>query len=87
MRQLDGMTDSMGMSLSKIQEMVREAWHAAKSTGRKEWDMTEQMNNNRITPSFHWKVHGYFQELTWLKEEELLGAQFGIFLSYLTMPM
>ena len=53
MRQLDGMTDSMGMSLSKLQEMVREAWHAAKSTGRKEWDMPEQMNNNRITPSFH----------------------------------
>ena len=29
MRWLDGITDSMNMSLSKLQEMVRGAWHGA----------------------------------------------------------
>ena len=51
MRWLDGITDSMDMSLSKLQEIVkdREAW-CAHYMGCKKSDVTQQLNNSCPQP-------------------------------------
>ena len=46
MKWLDGITDSMDMSLSKLQKLLKDrgAWHATSPWGCNELDMTEQLN-------------------------------------------
>ena len=58
---MDGITKSMGMSLSKLREIVkdREAWRAAVCGVTNESDMTQKLNNKILS-----KEKAYFLYLT-----------------------
>ena len=53
MRRWDGITDSMDMSLSMLQELVMEETGGLQSMGHKESDMTEQLT---LALHFHYRM-------------------------------
>ena len=62
MRWLDGITNSMDMSLSKLWEIVKDrgVWHATLHGGHKDLDTTEQLNKNKNYLCLHTSLCSFF---------------------------
>ena len=60
---LDGITDSMDMNLSKLQQIVedREAWHAAIHEVTKSWTQPSEQTRNNIRSLV--KCHSWWDSL------------------------
>ena len=73
MRRLDGITDSMHMSLGELQEMVMdsEAWRCCNSRGHKESETTEWLNwSEEMVVSIYW-LKGHLAHYTKIQGNQL----------------